>query len=65
MGPEDSSGPRSAGPVPERQDVTIADLNGDGWQDIFISQYNDQAWAWLNDGKGGLKATGGDIIPSL
>ena len=42
-------------PCSERQDVTVADLNGDGEEDIFVGEYDNRAWVWVNEGDRGFR----------
>jgi hypothetical protein len=40
----------------ENQNLTTGDFNNDGWVDIFIAQYDDNAKVWWNDGRGGFRS---------
>jgi hypothetical protein len=39
-------------PCNARQDITVADVNGDGWEAIFVGEYDNMAWVWVNEGEG-------------
>ena len=47
-------------PCNERQDVTVADVNGDGWEDIFVGEYDNRAWVWVNEGEGSFRRVEAD-----
>jgi len=32
--------------------VSIADIDGDGYMDIYVTNYNDKNILWINDGEG-------------
>jgi hypothetical protein len=47
-------------PCTEDQNLTTGDFNKDGWVDIFIAQYDDNARVWWNTGEGSFM-TGWDL----
>ncbi len=42
-------------PCNARQDMTVVDVNGDGWEDIFVGEYDNMAWIWVNEGEGSFR----------